>query len=557
MTKEFRLYAAKNNVNKLKKVLNNSNNSRDIVNSSGERSGKTALHFAVEFNATDSVKYLIENAKADINPTDKELKTPLSCAAERLNTNLVEYLLSKGAKTLIQNPDNKESFITPIKFTPDIKILSNEKIILNLNFIIKKLKHKIFSEAKETALNIPNCIGIKLQSDGSLDILSPTNLLKEIKKPTFKTTVYSSNFGDINFANKKSLNKNFSQPLNDAYLDKLLVDGNYTTPPIIFFVNHENTIPFELLKANIGKFKEYGYTNLNFEFDENLSLDQTIKGLNYLGGHMSEIASKFFKFIRESNCFEYKGIDLNLGLKKRMELGLGSKEILSKFTKDNALSREDCMANNILNQNKLCKGASISIIGAGHMEGILSRLNNNDIFHNKFLIITTISQNTVNNEKLPTDILKLIFPNFLNPSAKLDDLSKKLFRVLDSKISESTYNCGKGSIIEIESNKDKLTTLSRRLKSILDKSGLPNSIKLRLRDSYYLDAILKVDSHIKFKEYSKIINSKLNLNVPLKFINIKHDTYLSIPCINSSNAKPINDAFYKISKSKKHRLKLK
>lgn len=64
------------NAEALKKLVNSQN-----VNSLDDETGKTALHFAAEYDLDDIAEILIKN-EANVNAVDKDLNTPLHYAAK-------------------------------------------------------------------------------------------------------------------------------------------------------------------------------------------------------------------------------------------------------------------------------------------------------------------------------------------------------------------------------------------------------------------------------------------------------------------------------------------
>ncbi|CAJ1054696.1 myotrophin-like [Xyrichtys novacula] len=58
--------------------------------------GRKPLHFAADFDQSDVVLYLLSKG-ADINATDKHGLTPLLCACYESNVSCVKVLLEKGA----------------------------------------------------------------------------------------------------------------------------------------------------------------------------------------------------------------------------------------------------------------------------------------------------------------------------------------------------------------------------------------------------------------------------------------------------------------------------
>ena len=110
-------WAAANNVEKLVKYL--VEHGADI-NKEDVR-GKTPLYLAVEYNNKNLMKYLVEHG-ADINKEDEDWWTPLMSAINSGNENIVKYLVENKADINKQN----KSGITPLYWAVYI---NNESIV--------------------------------------------------------------------------------------------------------------------------------------------------------------------------------------------------------------------------------------------------------------------------------------------------------------------------------------------------------------------------------------------------------------------------------------------
>jgi len=69
---------------------------------------RTPLHFAVDGEHTDLVKFLIEN-KANINAADNEGQTPLHYACVCEHEQIIDDLISRGADPNIKNAEGQSS----------------------------------------------------------------------------------------------------------------------------------------------------------------------------------------------------------------------------------------------------------------------------------------------------------------------------------------------------------------------------------------------------------------------------------------------------------------
>ena len=65
--------------------------------------GNTLLHIAAHAGYLDVVKILVEEGHMDIEAPDSKNKTALSIACMNIHLPVIEYLLSRGAKTTIQS----------------------------------------------------------------------------------------------------------------------------------------------------------------------------------------------------------------------------------------------------------------------------------------------------------------------------------------------------------------------------------------------------------------------------------------------------------------------
>lgn len=82
----------------------------DIAATDG--SGRTALHRAVEFGQSETLKWLLENSSLDVNSQDGEGRTPLHRAVQSENYAMIAPLLSAGARPDIA--DNLQ--MTPVQW---------------------------------------------------------------------------------------------------------------------------------------------------------------------------------------------------------------------------------------------------------------------------------------------------------------------------------------------------------------------------------------------------------------------------------------------------------
>ncbi|XP_020505116.1 myotrophin [Labrus bergylta] len=71
--------------------------------------GRKPLHYAADYNQTEVVLFLLSKG-ADINATDRHGFTPLLCACYESNVACVKVLLEKGADKDQKGPDGVSAF---------------------------------------------------------------------------------------------------------------------------------------------------------------------------------------------------------------------------------------------------------------------------------------------------------------------------------------------------------------------------------------------------------------------------------------------------------------
>ncbi len=90
--------------------------------------GNTALHLAVQkSNNTEMVKYLIEQAKLDVNAINLENQTALHLVSYQGYMPVVEYLIENGALVDVRDKYN----VTPLHIAAAYGHLSTLQLLLN------------------------------------------------------------------------------------------------------------------------------------------------------------------------------------------------------------------------------------------------------------------------------------------------------------------------------------------------------------------------------------------------------------------------------------------
>lgn len=547
--KEFRIAAAKNNVNKLRILLNITDKRDEIINSRGLKSGKTALHFAAERGAFNAVKFLVETAGVDINLLDNNSHSPLYLTVNNLHVEIAKYLLEKKAKTLTSTSQDKHLFLTPLEpiTLSKRKFLPGDKSVKRA-FLIKLLKKYIVEEASNMVNEFAgNINGLELLPNGYFKFKQTEieSLMKNYKKYN-KISMRKHGMHQFTLSTKeKGIVRNVSKVFGN------MQKNIYNLPPLIFFMSHDAENVFNIVTSNLEKLEAYGYRCINFEFDQDMNLDSTILELKNGQNDICEITAKFLSKVKkevEAKLLEYSGIDCNFGKLRR------SKFLESFAGSDSMVEyRDELLASNIMKSNEKYKGATISFVGIGHI-GILEHIKRNDCQFPSYLCFSSMTSKQ-KNKQVNDEHLKMIYPCYISNKNSLQNSSKQFMKEFELHLSKNIFSNNKLNI----RNED--TCISKKLKNILRKIKiLPQNcdqnnvedqnkdcsascMQLRYDNNFNLDAFIKVKNEGLLDVIKETIKSNIKLELPLKTVlEGEENLYVVIPAINSINAKSINDA---------------
>lgn len=119
------------------------------------KEGETALHHAVQKGLIDPVKHLVEEKGYDVDEIDSKGYTPLFCAVEKSDLEMIKYLIEKGADV---NAYNKNG-ATALHIAADleiVKLLVEKGAYLDVNDDDGKIP--LHSAAKNGHLEVVNIL---------------------------------------------------------------------------------------------------------------------------------------------------------------------------------------------------------------------------------------------------------------------------------------------------------------------------------------------------------------------------------------------------------------
>ncbi len=125
------------------------------VNEAGPETGRTALHWGAYAESNEIVSYLLNAKKAEVDPLDADLNTPLNILIQVPSSSLqkklavIDTLLAHGADPLRKN----RSHMTPLMNLIELrdKLPANRHFqFKNINAMIVKIKENIYQKAART-----------------------------------------------------------------------------------------------------------------------------------------------------------------------------------------------------------------------------------------------------------------------------------------------------------------------------------------------------------------------------------------------------------------------
>ena len=147
---------------------------------SRDDTGQTALHHAAGQGATRMVRYLVEDAHADLNALDNNRRTPLFSAIQNNRITTIQLLRQYGADLFTKD----EAGLTPMEYAIEEHQFESAEILCKLSGFPGWEQKKILSDiAKRKTLFCQTIIQeiskIKIQQQQSDDITDPVKQAEE------------------------------------------------------------------------------------------------------------------------------------------------------------------------------------------------------------------------------------------------------------------------------------------------------------------------------------------------------------------------------------------
>lgn len=552
--KEFRDAAGKGDINKLQALLQGQQAEKDGVNQPGIDTGQTALHKAVLGGHSDTVTWLLKHG-ADINKLDKDQNTALSLAAKTCNLSMVQLLLTNNAKAVwLIGPQIAK---TPLASLPSINRIkedleknkdSNKSVERAQNFqaLFSLLSAKVNFQVRELAADLQKTFkigAVSILPNGLVRFDTVTKILEiQEKLNNNKTQMHVHSEGqhllyDFDRSKKTAVELNQHSELN------------FSVPPLVFVVDHSENCTFEFLVKN-NFFQHLGYNTICFEYDQGVTLDETINKLKcYISDckdstialerrnvQYNQYIIDFLEQVKKQMHLKYVGVDSPLGEARKFE----NLPVLLSLKMDEV--REKNFTKHWIQESNRCKGGTITIVGVGHhgMQTQLMKFSPEYVDRCIFSFCHT-SANSLKKEDPGLKQLKLNFPLGIIPFEATKDYLEA-DKILNDAIIKKMIMMSEP--VQYQAVLEEGTMASTYLKAI---TALP--FKAAVTDEYFVDAILPIDKH-NISQIVSIINKinqiiKINPLQPIKIVKLSEQEWgIAVPNINKENAKVIEDAYF-------------
>ncbi len=142
---------------------------------SRDDTGQTALHFAASHGVNQMIRYLVEDAHANLNALDNNRRTPLFSAIQNNRITTIQHLRQYGADLFIKD----EAGLTPMEYAIEEYQFESAEILCKLSDFSGRKQKKILSDiAKRKTLFFQTIIQ-EISKIQQPDIMVPVGLAEE------------------------------------------------------------------------------------------------------------------------------------------------------------------------------------------------------------------------------------------------------------------------------------------------------------------------------------------------------------------------------------------
>lgn len=552
--KKLREAAFRGNLSEMQPFSKQLVQNKKQIDEPGESSAKTALHRAAEGNKPEAVDWLLKHS-ADPNCIDRNGKTPLHYATQNLNEAMIDRLLEGGAKVLTSIDYKTGTANSPLETmvklkaeheksiknidknnlaTNEAKIESLLKEALIINRIIQKIKSIINKEATELAQNPHlNIEAIHFDEFGKFYFGTTKDILK------IKNAATSKNISAIDFNSNKEIILSYNGKAVRNPL--LMIERQYFTPPLVFFVDHRDPSTFQFILRNLPFLKSLGYSSICFEHDHDKTLAETMaifkkfiesaplkpSAEDMQNIKIAKLHLDFFKQLELHKWLKFVGIDAALG-------NLRSESFKDLFVRpEMSDARETEFARKLVLETDRTNGGTIAIVGLEH-NGIQKKLveyGSSSALSYQYYFYYSRAFFDVEPSKY-----------FLGLDYKFDFPLQKIESSKETAEKERIIKTN--ILIEILKNQRPLDYVQYLTEDTCDLKILKDHFKVpfvaAVDKDHTVDALLPVKDFKEYQFVTALLYKKLNLEKPIRLqINEKGEFMLVLPRINKENARCI------------------